>query len=723
MLAFLLTALVTGLALRHNLTRHRKADSTLRHAYDELDQRDKERATELVQVNTLLSQVNVTLQQEVAERKRAERQNRYLAKYNLLLLESLGEGIYTIDTDGRCTYINRRGAALIGFTPEDVLGQDVHALIHARHGDGTPYPREACPIAQAFRDGRSCRIDAEVFWHKDGTAFPVEYAAFPIVDEDNVIQGAVISFTDISKRKQAESELRQAKEDAEAANRAKSQFLATMSHELRTPLNAVILYSELLQEEAEEAGITDFIPDLEKIRTAGKQLLALINDVLDLSKIEADRMDLYLETFDVCDMAREVVTTVEPLAQKRGNSLTLQCPSDVGSMLGDLTKTRQCLFNLVSNASKFTKDGIVSLEVTRQWEEGRAWFTFRVTDTGIGMTAEQVDKLFQPFTQADASTTRRFGGTGLGLAITKRFSEMLGGVLTVESEHGKGSTFTLRLPEMLAEDHLQPEPPAETEVTASPDGAGLVLVVDDDPAARDRLRQLLTAEGFRVKTANGGAEGLRLARALHPTVITLDVIMPQMDGWSVLTALKADAALAHIPVIMLTMTDDQELGYTLGAADYLTKPFDPDRLVTLVKKYQDGRADCSVLIVEDDDLTRQMLRSLLKRHGWVVTEAPNGQVALTQLGEQPPALIILDLMMPEMDGFAFVAEVRKHDEWKTIPILVLTAKDLSREDRRRLHGSVQQVLQKGAYGREALLREVTRLITSCLSTADRRRVI
>jgi PAS domain S-box-containing protein len=644
------------------------------------------------------------------ERKQAERENRRLARYNRLLLESIGEGIYSIDTQGECTFINQRGAALLGFTPDEVVGKNMHDLVHHCHADGSPYAREECPIFQVFQTGQGCRVDTEVFWRHDGTCVPVEYASFPLV-EDDVVQGAVVSFTDITERRRAAVELKEAKEAAESANLAKSQFLANMSHELRTPLNAVILYSELLQEEAADAGAQEFIPDLEKINTAGKQLLALINDVLDFSKIEAGRMEVSPETFAIATMIQDVVNTVQPLVQQKGNTLTVHCPSDLGMMYSDLTKGRQVLFNLLSNAAKFTEHGSITLDVARDATDAGDWVTFQVMDSGIGMTPEQMDKLFQTFSQADASTTRKYGGTGLGLAITKRVCHLLGGDVGVVSEPGKGSIFTVRLPAVLA----PAETPAEANPVTSPnqDGADTVLVIDDDAVVRDVMRRLLTGEGFRVATASDGVEGLRLARQLRPAVITLDVLMPHMDGWAVLTALKAEPGLADIPVIMLTMIDEKNFGYLLGAADYMTKPIDRHRLTAMLHKYRPAEPAGTVLVVEDDSATRRMLRRMLKQQGWAVTEAENGRVALERVAEQRPVLIVLDLMMPTMDGFTFIAELRQREEWRTMPIVVLTAKDLTPEERQRLSGSVAQILSKGAYSREDLLDEVRRCMASC----------
>jgi len=499
----------------------------------------------------------------------------------------------------------------------------------------------------------------------------------------------------------------------EAADRHKSEFLANMSHELRTPLNAIIGYSEMLQEDAADLGADQFTDDLKKINGAGKHLLELINAVLDLSKIEAGKMELYLESFDVATLVRDIGAVIPPLAAKNTNRLEVSCPGTIGTMRADLTKVRQALFNLLSNACKFTDHGRVTLAVSREPSGDQEWLRFSVSDTGIGMTPEQLARLFEAFSQADAATTRKYGGTGLGLALSRRLCRMMGGDVTVESESGRGSTFTIRLPAVVTE-AIEPAPPTVTPERATP-AVGTVLVIDDEAAIRDLMQRYLAKEGFRVVAATGGEEGLRLARELRPDAITLDVMMPGLDGWAVLTALKADPAVADIPVIMLTIVDDKNLGYALGAADYLTKPIERDRLLTVLRAH---RRDHPVLVVDDDAALRQLLRRMLEPESYTVVEAENGRVALERLRAITPSVVLLDLMMPEMDGFEFVAEFRRHEAWRAIPIVVVTARDLSRDDRERLNGYVQKILQKGAHSREELLADVRDLVAA--SVARRR---
>jgi signal transduction histidine kinase/CheY-like chemotaxis protein len=515
--------------------------------------------------------------------------------------------------------------------------------------------------------------------------------------------------------REVNKQLVQSEQRARAATQAKSHFLANMSHELRTPLNAIIGYSEMLQEEAQDSGQESFIPDLKKINRSGRHLLELINDVLDLSKIEAGKMELYLETFDVPNLLEDVSTTVQLLVQRNSNVLEVRCPANLGAMRADMTKVRQSLFNLLSNASKFTKNGKITLEAAREISPTQGdWIVFRVSDTGIGMTPEQQNHVFEAFSQADASTARDFGGTGLGLTITKTFCRMMGGDVSLTSSPGKGTTFIVRLPTEVREPN--PESAAASESIAAPlnmEGKP-VLVVDDDADTRQVLKHFLNRKGFPVECASSGEEGLRLARELHPMAIILDVMMPGMDGWAVLSTLKSEPEVRNIPVVMLTIVDDKNLGYTLGATDYMIKPVNRDRMIEILAKFRDVPPPRSALVVDDEEPARKMLTQILEKERWTVVQAENGLVALELIAKQRPDLILLDLMMPKMNGYQFVAELHKRDDWRSIPIIVVTAKDMSTEERLALDGYVEKVLPKHALTEDALLTEIQDLIAACV---------
>ena len=607
------------------------------------------------------------------------------------LLNNSPVAIVQLDTDYKVAACNPAFEELFLWKEEEARGRNLDELITdpATLGEAMQYSRDAVdrPVKGIGRRRR-----------RDGTMVDVEILGVPVIADQSRV-ALMGMYHDIS-------ELSEARREAEGANRAKSQFLANMSHELRTPLNAIIGYSEMLQEEAADAGVESFVADLGKIQTAGRHLLALINDVLDLSKVEAGKMEFTPETFDLRETVEAVATTVRPLVEKNKNRMTLRIAADVGAMHADLTRVRQVLLNLLSNASKFTENGTIDLEVQRTHGDVTDWITFRVTDSGIGMTAEQMTRLFETFSQADATTARRFGGTGLGLAISRRISQRMGGDITVESRFGEGSTFTVRLPStLLATDGL-----GSAATLGIPEGSGAsVLVIDDDPNARSLMRRHLTRAGYRVDEAADGHSGLARARAFRPDVITLDAIMPGMDGWAVLSALKADPELAAIPVVMATIMDDERMGFALGASDYLSKPIDRPRLLAALERFAPRGPGAQVLIVEDDEPTRTLMVRTLRRARWTVVEAENGLVALERMHRQVPAIILLDLMMPEMDGFQFLEAVRARPEWREVPVIVITAKVLTEGDRARLNGGVAVVVQKGEHSSERLLAEVARL--------------
>jgi PAS domain S-box-containing protein len=683
---------------------------------------------------SLLSMAFYYISRFSTQRRKAEEAIAEQLAFNRAVTTSLGEGLYVVDPEGRLTFMNPAAEQMLGWSQADLIGRNMHDAVHYARADGRRISAADCPLLAVARTGRSYGNDDDVFWRRDGSSIPVAYTSSPIFLK-GAVTGAVVAFRDTTERKRAENELHRAREIAEAsrsaaesASQMKSLFLANMSHELRTPLNAIIGYSEMMLEEAAPADGQQ-AADLKKIHSAGKQLLSLINDILDLSKIEAGKMSLYLETFSIVAMTHEVAATIRPMVAQNGNRLEIDCPPEVGEMRADTSKVRQCLFNLLTNGLKFTKQGTVTLQARRTTEGLEDWITFTVSDNGIGMTPQQVSSLFQAFTQAEASTSSKYGGTGLGLAISRQFCRMMGGDIEVRSEVGSGSVFTIRLPAAvgLPAEHPPQElhgfpshtngdydgkarPPRPRVETGTP----RVLIIDDDAAVRDLLTRSLSADGFAVQSATNGEEGVRLAKEWKPTAITLDVLMPGTDGWAVLRALKADAELADIPVIMLSIVGDQNraLGIALGASEFLTKPVDRSRLTTLLEKYRPDDAPVPVLVVEDDADVRDMIARTLASQGWPVVEAENGRAALQKMAEMRPGVILLDLMMPEMDGFDFLTELHKTEAWRSIPVVVITARDLTPQDRERLNGNVEKILAKASYSREELLREVRMMVNA-----------
>jgi signal transduction histidine kinase/CheY-like chemotaxis protein len=510
--------------------------------------------------------------------------------------------------------------------------------------------------------------------------------------------------------RQRTEELVAARDEAVRANQAKSNFLANMSHELRTPLNAIIGITEMLRDEAAAEGRAELDEPLGRVHRAGKHLLNLINDILDVAKIEAGKMEVFVEEFDVRTMLEDVRSTIEPLIGRSGNSMETRWTTELGSMRSDQVKIRQALLNLLSNAAKFTKGGRIIFAAERLAGPDR--LRFRVSDTGIGMTPAQVAKLFRPFSQAEASTTRHYGGTGLGLAITQHFCCMLGGDVEVESEPGRGSSFVIILPaEARRVAKLAEHPAGEAAIQ------GTVLVIEDESAMREHLIKDLSRRGYRVLAAARGVEGLRLAREVRPHVITLDIIMPDLDGWAVLRALKDDSELRDIPVILLTILRDQDLGYALGASDFLTKPIDTEVLDRILRRYCSAER-AQILVVDDDPEMREILRRTLTKAGWTIGEAANGAECLDALQRAHPAVVLLDLMMPGMDGFEVLEAMRRHEKWSDIPVIVITAKDLTREERAWLRGCAEKIVQKSACNRVELVRVIEGMIERRVNAAS-----
>jgi signal transduction histidine kinase/DNA-binding response OmpR family regulator/PAS domain-containing protein len=545
--------------------------------------------------------------------------------------------------------------------------------------------------------------------------------------------GVFTIFSDITELKKREEELNktivdldEAKEKANAANQTKSQFLANMSHELRTPLNAIIGLTEMLKEDAADDGLDDFEEPLDRVFNAGKHLLTLINDVLDLSKIEAGRVELFNETFELKQVLDDVVKTSSTLASKNENELVLEYNADIDFVTADQTRLKQVVLNLISNACKFTEKGKVTVSIDKINQEGGDLISIDVSDTGIGMSEEQMAKLFNSFVQADSSTTRKYGGTGLGLTISKQLAILMGGDVVVNSELGNGTTFTatfladfIGASESLKNLSTQTSSLIENVVSLENSLGKTVLIIDDDPTVSELMKRQLIKENYKVVVAPNGKEGIRLARDLKPDVITLDILMPEMDGWSVLRTLKADPEVSDIPVIMASILDEKNKGFSLGAADFLSKPVQKEYLMKSIRNLIGNKDNLKICLIEDDDSLRFTMREILEKQDVKIIEAENGKIGMSilQNEEIKPDLILLDLMMPVMNGFEFLKTIRE-TELSTIPILVLTGADLSEEEKKFLSGETLKILEKSDDTFSTIVKEVGNVIKASSNKGD-----
>ena len=616
------------------------------------------------------------------------------------LVELASEPMAALGRDGRVRLAN---AALVHAAPA-AEGAAFESLLRAE--DAAAWRDAWARVGTDARVEVTARVGESVF------AWTLQAGA---ADEVVYVVGRSASGAAERRLRELNEKLEVARDEAIEASRAKSAFLANMSHELRTPLNAIIGYSEIAIDELRSlvgksggAELVQLCADVGKIHVGGTHLLGIISDILDLSKIEAGRMELHVETFTVQSMIDDVAATAQRLVAQNGNAFVVRAAGELGEMTADLTKVRQILFNLLSNAAKFTEQGTVTLEVKRGPGAGDGTVEFVVIDSGIGMTPDQRDHLFQSFYQGDSSSTRKYGGTGLGLAISRRFIQMMGGEVTVQTALGTGSTFRVRLPARVSGQALPPEIEVPAPLPAEEVAPQAMLVIDDDPNVYDMMERILSREGLDVYGAATGKEGLALARRLKPVVIALDIMMPGMDGWAVLQAIRADPELMGTRVVIVSMLDEKPLGMALGADDYLTKPLRREQLLACIQRLVPVR-DGYILLVEDDAALRELLQRTLIEEGWSVRVAETGTAALELIEKSRPGLILMDLKIPEMDGFEVIERIRGRPEFQQVPITVITAVDLGREERERLQGRVEQVIQKGLYSRNRLLREVRRL--------------
>ena len=630
--------------------------------------------------------------------------------YLRTLINSTSDGIYGLDRRGVITFVNRSGAERLGYTPRELIGQVAHPLIHHTKPDGTPYPAKECPMFRAAQDAVSGPVGNEIIWCKDGTSIPVEYSINSVTGRDGHA-GAVVSFRDITDRHLAEKSLREAKEGAERANFAKSEFLARMSHELRTPLNSVIGFANVLLRNRSGNLRPEDVNYVDRIQKNGVKLLELINDILDLSKIEAGRMDVDVAPVDVEGVIREVASEFEIQIAARQLTLDVEVPPELQPLTTDRQKLAQVLLNLVGNALKFTEKG--GVRITVDANPRKAPSRIQVSDTGIGIPPDRLDAIFDAFEQAETSTTRRYGGTGLGLPISRSLCELLGFTLSVESEPGKGSTFIIDL----APARSQPAPTAAARRMAANDTAlrgRTVLIIDDDADSRHLVKALAHDLGARAVEADSGEQGLRLARDIAPDVIVLDLAMPGMGGWEVMRELSADPALKSIPVVVVSGNVQPGEPGMFDSVKMLTKPLDANAFAAaLLNEVGKGK----VLIVDDDPDTRELLVEYAYEEGAAdVRVASGGAEAIKAIDEYSPDLILLDIMMPDVDGFGVLAALDAHPNRGNTAVIIVSSSELSSKATAGLKVPIVGVLRKGGN----LELELKRMLRSHLTPTNSR---
>ncbi|MFO1475551.1 MAG: response regulator [Verrucomicrobiota bacterium] len=657
-----------------------------------------EKATE-----TMANALRFALESE--ERRQAEEQNR-------LILESTTEGMFGTDTEGRITFVNPAACQMLGFTAEELIGKPSHASFHHHRPDGSEYPSEECPMYAAYKHGKASRIDDELLWRKDGAGVPVEYGATPIL-KDNQIIGSVVSFTDITQRKRAEQELLEAKGRAEEATQMKSMFLANMSHEIRTPMNAIIGLSHLALKTPLNPKQRDYVS---KVHNAGTSLLAIINDILDFSKIEAGKLDLESTDFRLDEVITSVTTLTAQKAHEKGlEFLAHVAPGIPESLRGDPLRLGQILTNFVNNAVKFTEKGEIRLTIELVQRTGeKVQLKFAVKDTGIGMTPEQSAKLFQPFTQADMSTTRKHGGTGLGLTICRRLVDLMGGKIWLESKPGEGSAFFftawLGVGEAVTGGKTVPERLSRLRV----------LVVDDNPTAREILQEPLSGIALKVDTAANGKEAIAAVEQQDGSepydVVFMDWRMPGLDGLQASRHIKSNERLKHPPAIVLVTAfgreEVREEAERIELDGFLVKPVTKSMIVdTLVNVFAESTADLSgagdhgqkvdltgmrILLTEDNEINQQIAVELLESAGAKVSIANNGLEAVNAVTSAPGAfdVVLMDLQMPEMDGYQATAKIRADERFKSLPMIAMTAHATVEERQRCLAAGMNDHISK-----------------------------
>ncbi len=516
------------------------------------------------------------------------------------------------------------------------------------------------------------------------------------------------------RRLKAEEALAVAMDEAMSVDRAKSAFLANMSHELRTPLNAIIGFADLIHEDALDEGEEELADDVGKIGMAGRRLLALVSDILDLTRIEAGHAKVHLEEIDVIWFCDQLLEAVRPHAEEGENHVRSNYRGDLGRIVADARKLRQTLLGLLDNACKYTSKGDILLEVERFEESGRPWLRMAVIDTGVGLSEYQQGRVFDAFAQGDDSAERRFGGTGLGLSLSRRLCQIMGGDITVESTVGEGSRFEVRIP-IEEQPGMEPAPgrghfPTVNQTPRSADsldGTPRALLIGQDAGVRTAITSYLAEDGFETIAAADGAAGIEVARSWQPDVIVIDVLLPELEHWQILKVIKQDPRTAEIPVLMLTISNQR--GMALGVRDYLVKPVSGERLNEAVDALGLENKG-TILIVEDDAACREVTGRQLQSRGWTIAEAENGRHALEWLAENTPTLVLLDLMMPEVDGFEVLGRMNANATWQSIPVIVLSAIEVPPRLKRGLEGRVVSAVSETGLDTASLAGRVRELL-------------
>ena len=626
---------------------------------------------------------------------------RFHAQYAEVVLNSIADGVYSTDLNRIIKTWSRGAEEITGWKAEEIIGHPCFDFLKHTDDMGRVLCDVDCPIVQTFRTGRNTAKEASVLT-KDGRRIPVSITVGPIFDESGNVIGAVEVFRDISKE-------RELLESIKRANALKDQFLANVSHELRTPLNSIIGFSELLKEQVIGPLNEKQLQYVQNILQSGEHLLSLINDILDLSKVEAGTLEVESVPINLKEVLQWGLFMQKERAKKHNISLNLDVDGEIGVVRTDPTRLKQILFNLLSNAVKFTPDG-GSVSVKAKKLNGEIQIS--VSDNGIGIPKDRIDDIFEPFVQLDSSLSRQYEGTGLGLALTRRLVELLGGRIWVESQLGKGSTFHFTIPVELekgknGERRSIKIPIPKGKKVSAEKREKVALIVEDDLNFASLLREYLEDLGCRTAIALSGEEGLRIARQLKPDLITLDIMMPVMDGWQFLEKLNEDEELRGTPVVIISVLHEEGKGMTLGASAVLQKPIDRTSLMKALERAGLSKKEqAKVLVVDDDPNAVEVVSETLSSMGYTVLKAYSGREGVQIAMDETPDLIVLDLMMPEMSGFDTIEHLKSDPKTRDIPIVILTAKLLTDEDIRRLNGHIVSITRKGEFSEEEFLREV-----------------